>query len=280
MTDTYFIGYDAREHEAAAVCAYSIARHTRRRSKIYLVEHRQLRSMGLFNRAWRIDAKGQYTDVKDKRPFSTEFSHSRFLVFHLARALKCTSSCAFVDCDWLFKDDPGKMLREHEANRTAVSCVHRYQEIKTATKMDGMEQHDYTRKLWSALFAFTPSDMLADRFSPQEINRKTGRELHGFLGMSDDEIGKLDQAWHFVPSMDRWGDDEPVPTQQDVKGIHYSEFSPWINPDHMNDSMENHETFGDWNTARLQMLGVAGRAGRFLHVDDLQQDILKCTDVG
>ena len=87
--NTYFVGYDAREHEAAQVCAHSIQWRDPAARVIFL-NHRELRALGVFNRPWLIQPTGQMIDVIDGKPFSTDFSHTRFLVFHLARALGCT----------------------------------------------------------------------------------------------------------------------------------------------------------------------------------------------
>jgi hypothetical protein len=264
--DTYFIGYDAREHEAAAVAAFSILRNAKRRSQVYMLEHGALRRLGMFDRPWRVDEDGQFWDDRDGRPFSTAFSHSRFLVFHLARELACTGTCVFLDCDWLFLADPGEMVAQHKASGKAVSCVHRYQEITTTTKMDGMQQHDYARKLWSALFCFTPSDELADKFDPYTVSNATGRDLHGFLGMTDDEIGQIAPCWHVVPSLDEIDTMDP----ELVKGIHYSEFSPWLNPDRWNEAPE---LFSEWVHARLNLLQLASKTGKLVHGNDLEKDL-------
>ena len=261
--NTYFIGYDAREHEAAAVCAYSIRKQEKKRSKIYMLEHRTLRRLGLFYRDWTIEANGQLVDNIDGRPFSTEFSHSRFLAFKLAQWLPDCDAAMFVDCDWLFLDDPAKLLDAQRKSGFQISCMKRQQELTASVKMDGMKQEDYNRKLWSALFTFTPSNALGCTYRPDVINTIPGRDLHNFMGMANELIGDLDRNFHYIPSFDQKPDNP--------KGIHYSEWSPWINPEK---EKEYPSEFKLWWEHRDEMLQNAANTGKFMLADDLEKDII------
>ena len=264
--DTYFIGYDAREHEAAGVCAYSILARATKRPKIYMVEHRQLRKLKMFYRTSRIHAGGQMYDDGDSRPFSTDFSHSRFLVFHLARELGITGTCMFVDCDFLFQDDPSLMMREHRKTKKPISVVNRDRRVvENSTKMDGMVQQNYYRKLWSALFCFTPSDKLANLFSVDAVSNDTGRELHGFKGMPQEDFGELNPRWHMIPSLDE------MPEQfENIGALHYSEFSPWINPELKSEYVGPYTA---WYIERERMLLNAVKTGQIINASNLETDL-------
>lgn len=259
--DTYFIGYDAREHEAAAVAAYSILRRANRRSVVYTLEHQTLRRLGLFTRAWTVAGAGQYYDLGDEKPFSTTFSHSRFLAFHLARELKCTGPCMFVDCDWLFLSDPGEIMAQQAATPNKIGTVMRERKVaEGGIKMDGMVQQNYPRKLWSALFTFVPSDDLTIAFSPNAVNHLSGRDLHAFQGLRSDDFWGIDPAWHHIPSLDK--------AEAAIKGIHFSEFSPWLNPDKRE---ESGLTFEAWETERAAWLGHVWRTQSITPWEDLSQ---------
>lgn len=263
--NTYFIGYDAREDEAAKVAAYSIQCRANSQSRIYILEHRTLRRLGLFKRSWNIDAKGQFHDLEDERPFSTEFSHSRFLVFHLANALKITGPCMFLDCDWLFTDDPGHIMRKQTHQTYKIGVVNRERKVdEGSTKMDGMSQHNYTRKLWSALFTFNPSETLAIHFSPGEVSAKSGRDLHSFLGRPSEKFWEIDPDWHYIPSLDE-------PPSDTARGIHFSEFSPWLNPDRYADSPKE---FDLWTEERHRWLEHAARTRGELPWRNLELDLI------
>ena len=259
MHDTYFIGYDAREHEAAAVAAYSIQRRATRWSRVYMIEHQALRHLGLFWRSWSVSSSGQFFDTEDERPFSTAFSHSRFLVFHLARELECKGPCMFVDCDWLFLSDTAKLMEQQEDNPHQIGVVMRDRKVaENSVKMDGMVQQNYPRKLWSALFTFMPSDDLADKFSPDTVNAVSGRDLHAFLDMPATEFWPIDPSWHYIPSLD------PAPAK--INGIHFSEFSPWLNPERGD---EAREAFNLWHLEKGNWLNHASIARSLTPWDDL-----------
>lgn len=258
-----FIGYDARESLAAGVCAYSILRRASERACIYMLEHRMLRRLKLFDRPWRIDSTGQFYDHRDRRPFSTEFSHSRFLVFELARRLQASGPCMFVDCDWLFLGDVMRLLDEQAKHPDKIGVVKRYQEVQDgSTKMDGMQQTAYARKLWSALFTFMPSPHLAQRFSPLTVNTTNGRDLHSFRNRDAEQFWAIDPRWHYVPSLDG--------KETNPLGIHFSEFSPWINP-------ELHETYpdeyGKWHEECADYLDHASNNGTLRLWDNLERDL-------
>lgn len=250
-THTYFIGYDAREHEAAAVAAYSISRRSNVRARIYLIEHMTMRRLGFFDRPWSVGHNGQFYDIRDERPFSTAFSHSRFLAFYLARALKCTGPCMFVDCDWLFLDDPSRILREQKDHPKKIGVVAREREIKKhSVKMDGMIQQGYERKLWSAMFTFMPHEHYAELFSLDKVNHSPGRDLHGFLGAPIGAFWGIDPRWHYIPSLD----EKP----KDTGGIHFSEFSPWLNPDRRADSPDEFDLWIEEYQAWLHYAYASG----------------------
>lgn len=264
MIHTYFIGYDAREHEPACIAAYSIRRRSTFPVKIYMIEHSLLRKLDMFWREWRIDAGGQFYDKHDKKPFSTGFSHSRFLVWHLANALKCNGPCMFVDCDWLFLSDPSKLMLEQEKHPDQVGVVSRDRPVEDGSiKMDGMIQAAYPRKLWSALFTFMPSKKWAKLFSPKKVNSRSGRDMHAFLNLKEKRFWEVENAWHYIPSLD---DQPTIP-----KGIHYSEFSPWLNPDRRADSPDE---FRVWETERESWLQHQADNPDYVVWDNLELDLL------
>src|SRR6185437_187672 len=88
-----------------------------------------------------------WIDGIDGKPFSTEFSFSRFLV----PALSLFDGWAlFCDCDFLFTADISRLFALAD-DRYAVMCVkHRHDPVETR-KMDGVPQTRYRRKNWSSL---------------------------------------------------------------------------------------------------------------------------------
>lgn len=265
MTGTVFIGYDAREHDAALVAAYSLRRRSTTRLRVYALEHRLLRSLGLFTRPWKVDSKGQFHDERDGKPFSTEFSHSRFLVFHLAQALKCQGPCLFVDCDWLFQADISELLEETANAGESIGVVQRERKVEEGSlKMDGMVQQNYERKLWSALFAFMPTPDLAELFSPDTVNNAPGRQLHRFCGLGEGHFWRVDPAWHYIPSLDE--------RPNRLKGVHFSEFSPWLNPEKFSQSPAE---FWAWEDELHNVRRSMGQSLDLRLFDDLKHDLVQ-----
>ena len=82
------IGWDSREIDAYQVCEHSVIRRSSIPVAVTPLMHNNLRFFKLFAREWRIAKNGQNWDVKDNEPFSTELSHTRFLIPELARRNK------------------------------------------------------------------------------------------------------------------------------------------------------------------------------------------------
>src|SRR3990167_10487570 len=85
--DTIYIGYDPREHLAVQVLIDSIERHASKPLNVITLNQNGLRRAGLYRRTAHVDStcwgenpSNDMKDLFDGRPFSTEFSYSRFLV--------------------------------------------------------------------------------------------------------------------------------------------------------------------------------------------------------
>src|SRR5688572_18495220 len=131
---TVFIGWDGREKIAYEVCKHSIEKHTKHNVKIVPLYHKELRRQGFFSRPWETEAMtGNMRDLIDGRPFSTEFSHTRFLVPAL---MKYKGWALFMDCDMVVRCDIQEVF-SHIDNKFAAMCVKHRQNVTTGTKMDG-----------------------------------------------------------------------------------------------------------------------------------------------
>ena len=215
-----FIGYDSREHVPYEVCKHSIRRHASSPLDIIKLEHRDLRRKGLFDRPWTIQGNGQYHDTTDGKPFSTEFSHTRFLVPEICRRNGMSEGRAmFVDCDFLFLTDVAELF-DHINNQYAVMCVKHDYNPKEGVKMDGMVQQNYPKKLWSSLVLWNighPKNKTVDK---TKVNHSDGSYLHQFNWLDDSDIGSLPHSWNYVPSVS--------PDTNVVKAVHFSLGGPWL----------------------------------------------------
>ena len=227
MLDVY-MGYDSREHIAAKVCEYSIVRRASEPVNVLTLNHKELREWWGFNRTWRMDEVGQWWDERDGRPFSTEFSHARFMapIIHKKRYehdKNVGKWGLFVDCDFLFLDDVNKLL-EYTDDADAIVCVQRNWKGDEGVKMDNVIQAPYPKKLWSSIFLFNvehPSYNL----TVDDVNYKEGSWLHQFKWVDELSIGDMPRDWNYIPGDDTL-DDSRI---KDVKAIHYSFGGPWMN---------------------------------------------------
>lgn len=236
---TVFIGYDSREHEAYNVCRFSIVDKSEDAVRIELLNHRVLRALGLFSRPWRIDEAGQYWDMRDGSPFSTEFSFTRFLVPAYANHLGINGWALFCDSDFLFLKDLSGIF-DHCNDKYAVMCVKHDHKPTDSVKMDGMKQEGYQRKNWSSLMLWNLDHPANRTLTPSQVNAKPGRWLHTLSWLKDEEIGSLPHNWNFIPGV----------TDRDIEpfAIHYSEKAPWF------EGQENCAYASEWKQARANMM--------------------------
>jgi hypothetical protein len=221
---TIFIGYDERQPETYDICRRSLLDTSSGPLEIVKLHHKILRERGIFKREWRILANGQYEDAVDGKPFSTQFSHTRFLVPFLSQGKSKYS--IFVDSDFVFREDVYKLIQHCAGGVTKYPVYvvkHEYKPLKE-TKMDGMKQVAYNRKLWTSLMVFDNSDPILQNLSVENVNTKDGSWLHqfGWLGSNpDDNIGSIPEVWNFIPDHSEGRVINDVP-----HAIHYTEGTP------------------------------------------------------
>jgi lipopolysaccharide biosynthesis glycosyltransferase len=221
-----YIGYDVRDDRAFEVAAHSIRKYNDEYDIIPLREP-SLRRIGLYRRASRVfehDPKQRY-DVFDGKPFSTDFTFTRFLV----PALQQYEGLAlFMDADMLIRADIAGIFEVY-GRRTefALQCVkHKYQPDSKA-KMDGVAQTRYHRKNWSSFMLFNCSHPSNAKLTVDAVNLNSGSELHSLDWLRDDEIGDIHEEWN-------WLDGHSSPAIE-AKNVHFTTGGPW---------------FQDWKPAR------------------------------
>lgn len=226
-----WIGYDPSEHEAYSVAKHTLEKHSYADIEVHPIEHMELRRQGLFTREWEIKPDGQTICKVDNRPFSTAFSHSRFLVPELWRNLSDPdkeSLAMFVDCDWLFLGDIGEVFNAIESDRilnadeSPVYCVQHDYNPNVEKKMHGVKQSKYNMKLWSALMVFNMRHNDCKTLTADIVNTWDGRALHQFEWIQDThKIGRIPEEWNFIPGHSENRCDS-------VKGLHYTLGGPWF----------------------------------------------------
>ncbi len=225
--DTIYIGYDAREQRATEVLINSIERHASRPLNVVTINADALRRVGLYRRAPHIDSTvwadkpvDHMKDAFDGRPFSTDFSFTRFLIPFLNQM---EGLAVFMDCDMYFRSDPCRLFDEYaEPESYAIRCVqHQYDEGgQLLKKMYGCPQTSYSRKNWSSFVLYNCSHPAHHNLTVDDINTKPGNWLHNFRWLDDDVIGDLPEEWNWL--------DGHSPHDVDPINVHFTTGGPWF----------------------------------------------------
>lgn len=209
-----YIGYDEREDAAYEVCKNSLLRHSSVPLRIVKLHISILKKIGLYNRRYKI-VNGQMIDEVDGRPFSTQFSFSRFLV----PTLNLFQDWAlFMDCDFLFTRDIAELLPLLDEKYAAMCVKHNYMPRETV-KMDGQSQGVYLRKNWSSFTLWNCAHEANQFLNIRTVNVESGKWLHGFSWLNDDRIGALPKEWNHLVGVDEHPSNTPA-------ALHYTLGTP------------------------------------------------------
>jgi hypothetical protein len=201
VPQSIYIGFDARESAAFAVCRHSIARRCTYPIPVYGLILEDVRREGLYQR--QTENRGsQLWDTISDAPMSTEFAVSRFLTPMLARRSMREGERAgwalFMDCDILVRDNIGRLFEQAD-ERYAVMFVKHVHEPPPGLKMDDQIQTRYARKNWSSVMMFNVDHSANRALTVDHINGVPGRDLHRFDWIADDNlIGALDVKWNWL----------------------------------------------------------------------------------
>ena len=242
---TVYIGYDPREQAAYDVCVASILDHASGPVNILPINQTALRRSGLYTRAW--DTKdGQKYDLIDGKPFSTEFSFSRFLVPILNQF---EGKALFMDCDMFVRSDILE-LWDVCTNNKPLWCVHHDYAPHDPVKMDGVIQTQYGMKNWSSFMMFNCDHKANARLSTYDVSNKSGNWLHTFQWLKDYygatshvlSIGKINEEWNWL--------DGHSSTDIKPKNVHFTTGGPWFDewtPSRDTDNIYADKWLSRWN---------------------------------
>jgi len=216
--NTVYIGYDPREYAAYEVLKFSIERISMEPVRVVPIKKPIVERMGLYTRKHEV-LHGQSYDVIDGRPFSTDFSFTRFLV----PALNMYEGYAlYMDCDMYVRTDISELFEICNNRYYPIWCVHHMYEPKKGMKMDGKAQEPYRRKNWSSLMMFNCSHDYNKKLTVKDVNTKSGRWLHGFDWLPDKEadIGRIPEEWNWL--------DGHSDVKLEAKNVHFTTGGPWF----------------------------------------------------
>lgn len=224
-TDTIlpiYIGWDSREAVCSDVAAHSIKKRTNENVQFHFLKHRELRKAGKFARPWLVEGPtGDFMDMIDGRPFSTEFSHTRFLVPML---MNFNGWALFMDSDMIFLSDIKKLFALCD-DKYAVMCVKHNHIPDNKLKMDGREQLRYHRKNWSSFVLWNCGHEANKALTEEKVNFMKGGDLHAFSWLSNSQIGELPIGYNYIS-----GTSAKLPPERGGMPyvIHYTEGGPWF----------------------------------------------------
>lgn len=215
-----YMGWDAREVAAYKVCEFSLRRRSSVSIDVIPLKHKELRKRGLFKRPWIVESDtGQWKDLIDNKPFSTEFSHSRFLV----PAMQNYEGWAlFMDCDMLWDCDIKELLWRRN-KQYAVMVVKHNHKPKDKNKMDDQVQDLYFRKNWSSFVLWNCAHPANKHLTAEKVSYMQGCDLHSFSWLDESLIGAIDIDFNWIEGVSPVLKENKIP-----KVIHYTNGGPWF----------------------------------------------------
>lgn len=189
-----FVGYEPREHDAFVACLSSIQAHLSKEIDILGLKLDVLQRRGHYQRP--VDIRdGRLWDRISGAPMSTEFAISRFFLQEL-----CTEEneiALFMDCDVLVRVDLVELFEQFDP-KYAVQVVKHQMPSADTIKMDNQIQSTYDRKNWSSVMLWNLKHPSNKALNLYKLNQWSGRALHQFSWLVDEEIGELDPAWNHL----------------------------------------------------------------------------------
>jgi hypothetical protein len=216
MTDQVlrvFIGYDGRNDDAYRVCRRSLVDRSSKAVHVTPLRIQALEHMGLYRRTWHT-SDGQFVDDRDGRPFSTEFSFTRFLVPALCQ---WEGWALFCDGDFLWRADSAELFALADPTHALMVVKHNHAP-EEARKMRGQLQTRYHRKNWSSLMLFNAGHPANRYLTPFRVNVAPGQWLHALSWLQDGEIGALPEAWNWLEGHS--------PPEVTPKAVHFTRGTP------------------------------------------------------
>jgi len=172
-----YIGFDQRE---------AIAYHTFVQS---LIDHASI-PLDITPLAVKT-LKGYEEKHEDK---SNDFVYSRFLTPFLN---DFKGWAIFVDGDMICQADIKELLDLRDASKALQVVKHDYK-TKSNQKYLGNINQDYPRKNWSSVILWNCAHPKHKLLTPDFIANESGKYLHRFSWLEDNEIGELSKEWNWL----------------------------------------------------------------------------------
>jgi lipopolysaccharide biosynthesis glycosyltransferase len=172
-----FIGYDPREAIAFYVFCQSVLQNTTVPVKINPLALSQLK---------------EFNETHEDR--SNDFIYSRFLTPYLSNF---KGWAVFADGDMICQGDLKELIEMADPSKALMVVKHNY-ETKASKKYLGNVNENYPRKNWSSVILWNCEHPKHKILTPTFVSKQTGKYLHRFSWLEDDEIGELPIEWNWL----------------------------------------------------------------------------------
>ncbi|MDB4039835.1 glycosyltransferase [Methylophilaceae bacterium] len=155
--------------------------------------------------------KGYEEKHEDK---SNDFVYSRFLTPYLN---DFKGWAIFVDGDMICQKDIKELLDLRDDSKALQVVKHDYK-TKAHQKYLGNINQDYPRKNWSSVILWNCEHPKHKLLTPDFIANQSGKYLHRFSWLTDDDIGELPKEWNWLAT--------EYPNNEQANIIHYTLGTP------------------------------------------------------
>jgi len=145
---------------------------------------------------------------------SNDFIYSRFLSPHL-NAFE--GWAIFADGDMICQADIKELWDLRDESKALLVVKHDYQ-TKAHKKYLGNINENYPRKNWSSVILWNCAHPKHKILTPEFIASQTGKYLHRFSWLDDNDIGELPKEWNWLAI--------EYPQNKNAKLIHYTLGTP------------------------------------------------------
>jgi lipopolysaccharide biosynthesis glycosyltransferase len=145
---------------------------------------------------------------------SNDFIYSRFLTPYLN---DYEGWALFCDGDMICQSDIKELWDLRDPSKALMVVKHYYQ-TKASIKYLGNKNENYPRKNWSSVILWNCSHSKHKLLNPEFIQNQTGKYLHRFSWLDNDDIGDLPKEWNWLAI--------EYPINNSAKIIHYTLGTP------------------------------------------------------
>ena len=177
-----------------------------------------------------IQSLKNYTEKHNDK--SNDFVYARFLTPYLNNF---QGWAIFADGDMICQADIKELWDMRDEKKALLVVKHSYK-TKSKKKYLGNINEDYPRKNWSSVILWNCNHPKHRILTPRFVANQTGKYLHRFSWLDDNDIGELPKEWNWLAI--------EYPNNLHAKLIHYTLGTPCFK-DYFNSDMSEiwHSTF-------------------------------------